>query len=192
MEIAALLCAILLAAPSTYQVEVETTKGIFVLEVQRSLAPHGAERFYELVESGYFNDSRFHRAVAGKWMQFGIAGEPKLAKAWRGRTIPDDPVRASNIRGAFAFAMTGPDTRTTQIFICLTDQKALDAQGFAPLGKVISGMDVVDQLYTGYGETSGGGMRAGKQDPLFEGGNQYLDANYPKLDHLIRARILKQ
>lgn len=192
MEVIALLCALLVRAPASYQVEVETTHGKFVMEVSRELAPNGADRLFELVTSGYFNDSRFYRAVPGKWVQFGIAGDPEVATAWRGRAIVDDPVKGSNVRGSFAFAMTGPDTRSTQIYICLTDQKALDGQGFAPLGRVISGMEVVDQIYGGYGENSGGGMRAGKQDPLFAGGNKYIDVNYPKLDRLIRARILKQ
>lgn len=177
-------------APETYRVRVETSKGDFVLEVDRALAPRGADRFFHLVQAGFYNDSRFYRVIAGRFVQFGIAGKPEIAQVWRNQSFPDDPVRASNIRGTFAFAMTGPDTRTTQIYINTGDQSRLDSQGFAPFGKVIEGMDVVDKLYSEYGERSGGGMRAGKQGRLFEEGTAYLDRDWPNLDKLVRARIL--
>ena len=160
-----------------------------MLEVNRALAPRGADRFYRLVESRFYDDSRFYRVITGRFAQFGIAGDPVVAQRWRNASFPDDPVRAGNIRGAFAFAMTGPDTRTTQIYINTGDQSRLDAEGFAPFGKVIEGMDVVDQLYSGYGEQSGGGMRGGKQGKLFEQGNAYLDREFPLLDKLVRARL---
>lgn len=179
-------------APATYRVEVETIKGKFVLEVTRALAPRGADRFYHLVETGFYDNSRFFRAVEGRFIQFGIAGDPAIASVWRHASFPDDPERASNVRGAFGFAMTGPGARTTQIFICTSDSmKRQDGDGFALFGKIVEGMDVVDRLYTGYGERSGGGMRAGHQDKLFEEGNQYLDRKFPQLDKLIRARIVK-
>jgi cyclophilin family peptidyl-prolyl cis-trans isomerase len=177
-------------APDTYRVRIDTTKGPVTLEVTRSLAPIGADRFYHLVETGFYDDSRFYRVIKGRFAQFGIAGDPAIAQVWRTASIKDDPVRASNVRGTFAFAMTGPDARTTQIYINTADQIRQDADGFAPFGKVIEGMDVVDILYSAYGETSGGGMRGGKQAKLFEEGNAWLDREFPSLDRLLSARIL--
>lgn len=179
-------------APEVYRVRIESTKGSLVLEVTRALAPRGADRFYHLVEAGFYDDSRFFRVIAGRFAQFGIAGDPAIAEIWRNRPFPDDPVRGSNTRGTFAYAMTGPDARTTQIYINTSDQLQQDAQGFAPFGRVMEGMDVVDRLYNGYGERSGGGMRAGKQAKLFEEGNAYLDREFPMLDKLIRARIVSR
>lgn len=178
-------------APSVYRVQIETTKGNFVLEVTRSLAPRGADRFYHLVQAGFYNNSRFYRVIAGRFVQFGIAGDPAVAQVWQHASFSDDPVRASNTPGTFAFAMTGPNARTTQIYINTGDQSRLDKMGFAPFGKVVAGMDVVRSLYSGYGEHSGGGMRAGHQAQLFDQGNAYLDRNFPNLDHLLRAAIVK-
>jgi len=178
-------------APDVYRVRIETTKGNITLEVTRALAPRGADRFYHLVEVGFYNDSRFYRVITGRFAQFGIAGDPGVAKIWQNERFPDDPVKASNIRGTFAYAMTGPDARTTQIYINTGDQSRQDAMGFAPFGKVVEGMDVVDNLYAGYAEQSGGGMRAGHQGKLFEEGNAYLDREFPLLDKLVRAEILE-
>jgi cyclophilin family peptidyl-prolyl cis-trans isomerase len=178
-------------APDVYRVRIDTSKGSVVLEVTRALAPRGADRFYHLIENGFYDDSRFFRVIAGRFAQFGIPGNPAIAEIWRNQSFPDDPVRANNTRGTFAYAMTGPDARTTQIYINTSDQLQQDAQGFAPFGKVAEGMDVVDKLYSGYGETSGSGMRAGKQGRLFEEGNAYLDREFPRLDKLIRARIIQ-
>ena len=144
-----------------------------------------------MVETGFYDDSRFFRVIQGRFVQFGIAGDPKLAAVWRDARIPTDPERASNTRGSFAFAMITPDARTTQIFIATGDMTQQDGTGFAPFGKVVEGMDVVEKLYSGYGEQSGGGMRAGRQAKLFEEGNAYLDREFPQLDRLIRARIVK-
>lgn len=177
-------------APERYRAQLETTKGNIVLEVTRSLGPRGADRFYHLVETGFFDHSRFYRVIAGRFAQFGIPGDPAIATIWRSQRFPDDPVRASNVRGTFAFAMPGVDGRTTQIYINTGDQSRQDVDGFAPFGKVVEGMDVVDSLYSGYGENSGSGMRAGLQGKLFEEGAAYLDHNFPLLDKLIRARIL--
>jgi cyclophilin family peptidyl-prolyl cis-trans isomerase len=191
--LAVLLCGLVAAqtdpeAPAHYRVRVETTKGAFVLEATRALAPHGADRFYQLVKSGYYDDSRFFRVVPGRIAQFGIAGNPAVSRVWRDQHISSDPEKASNERGAFGFAMITPDARTTQIFICTNDSmKKQDGQGFAIFGHVVEGMDVVDKLYSGYGEKSGGGMRAGRQEKLFEEGNAYLDREFPALDRLIRA-----
>ena len=178
-------------APPVFVVTVETTAGHFAIEIRRDWAPHGADRFFDLVAHGYYDDSRFFRVVPGKWAQFGIAGDPALAQAWRARTIPDDTLVQSNTEGAVAFANTGPDTRSTQIFINLGDNSAQNdpEPGFAPFGRVVSGMEVVHALHGDYGETSGGGMRAGGQDRLFAEGNGYVDAAYPRLDRLIRITI---
>jgi cyclophilin family peptidyl-prolyl cis-trans isomerase len=177
------------SAPPRFTVTVETSKGTFVLDIDRALAPRGVDRFYGLVRAGYFDDSRFFRVVPGFIAQFGIAGDPAVAQAWKDRAFPDDSVRARNVRGTIAFAMTGPNTRTTQLFISLVDNSRLDAQGFSPLGRVVEGMDVVDRLYGGYGETAGGGMRAGNQARMMTEGNAHLDRDYPNLDRLVRARI---
>lgn len=177
------------AAPAIFNAKVETSRGFFVIEIERDWAPRGADRFYNLARGGFFDDSRFFRVVPNFIAQFGIAGDPRVAAAWRDRAFADDSARQSNVRGTIAFAMTGPNTRTTQLFISLVDNTRLDSQGFAPIGRVIDGMSVVDSLYSGYGENSGGGMRAGRQAPLFSEGNAYLDRAYPKLDRLIRVTI---
>ncbi|HKV51068.1 MAG TPA: peptidylprolyl isomerase [Gemmatimonadaceae bacterium] len=178
-------------APRQFLARIETTKGAFVIDVHRDWSPRGADRFYHLVQSGFFDDSRFYRVRAGYIVQFGIAGDPVTAQRWRDARFPDDSVRHGNMRGVVAYAMTGPDTRTTQIYINLRDNVQLDAQGFSPIGVVVRGMDIVDALNAEYGETSGGGMRDGKQGPVFEGGNAYLDRNYPRLDHLVSATVIR-
>jgi cyclophilin family peptidyl-prolyl cis-trans isomerase len=175
-------------APNLYRVKLETTAGAIVLEVHRDWAPIGADRFYALVRAHFYDDSRFFR-VTTRFAQFGIAGDPAIAAAWRERTIADDLVKQSNTRGRFAFAMTGPDARTTQIYICKVDMSAQDKDGFAPLGEVVEGIEVVDRLYAGYGESAGGGMRGGKQGRIFAEGNAHLDRDFPKLDKLLRATI---
>ncbi len=175
-----------------FRTMVETTAGYFEIEVHRSWSPHGADRFYELARLGYYDDSRFFRVVAGKWVQFGIAGELAVAQAWRAKTIPDDTLVRSNRAGFVAFANTGLGTRSTQVFVNLGDNSAQNdpEPGFAPFGIVVNGMDVVEKLYSGYGETSGGGMRAGNQDALFAGGNRYIDKKFPNLDRLIRLEVI--
>ena len=180
-------------APEAFQVRLETNKGVILIEVRREWAPHGVERFYNLVRAGYYDQVRFHRVVKDKWAQFGINGEPKVAQAWRTRTIPDDPRRISNERGTVAFAFAVPNGRTTQVFINLRDNSAThDAEPFAPFGRIIEGMDVADALNAEYGETAGGGIRGGKQGPLFEGGNAYLERNFPRLDYIIRATVVER
>ena len=178
-------------APEVFQVRIETTKGDVVMEVHRAWAPIGVDRLYNLIRTGFYDDSRFYRVRAGFIVQFGLPGDPDVAAVWYDTAMPDDPVAGSNTRGAFAYAMTGPDTRTTQIYINLAeDNVRLDEQGFAPLGRVISGMDVVDQLHAEYDESAGGGMRGGRQGKIVAGGNAHLDAEFPKLDRLIRASIV--
>jgi peptidyl-prolyl cis-trans isomerase A (cyclophilin A) len=196
LAIILMLCGAALsgAAPQRYRVQLDTTKGPIVIEVRRDWAPHGADRFYEAVTSGYYDDNRFFRVVAGRWAQFGINGDPAVARAWRGKTIPDDPRKESNVRGTVAFAFAVPNGRTTQVYIALGDLSSTqDAQGFAPFGRVVSGMEVADALNSEYGETSGGGIRAGRQQPLYDptgGGNAYLDREFPQLDRIVRARVI--
>lgn len=177
-------------APARYTVAMQTDEGEFMIDVTRDWAPLGADRFYRLVLAGYYDDSRFTRVVPHFIAQFGVAGDSIVNALWHDNTFPDDPVRRSNTRGTIAFAMTGPNARTTQLFVSLVDNSRLDAQGFAPIGRVVSGMDVVDRLYSGYGETSGGGVRAGKQGRLMAGGNAYVDREFPKLDRLRRALVV--
>ena len=179
-------------APASFRVLLETTKGRIEIEVRREWAPLGADRFYNLVRHGYYDQVRFHRVVAGRWAQFGINGEPRISTIWRDRPIEDDPFVQSNERGTIAFAFAVPDGRTTQVFFNLRDNSEThDREPFVPFGRVVSGMDVVDSLYSDYGETSGGGIRAGKQAPLFEKGNAYLDENFPRLDYILRATTLE-
>jgi len=178
------------AAPRDYRVRLETTKGAIVIAVHRDWAPLGADRFHELVAARYFDDSRFFRVVKGQWAQFGIAGDPAASARWRTRTIADDPPGQSNVRGRVAFAFKDPGGRTTQVYISLRDNSYQDAQGFVPFGEVVEGMDVADALNSEYGEQSGGGIRAGRQQPLFDGGNAWLDREYPRLDRLLKAAVL--
>jgi cyclophilin family peptidyl-prolyl cis-trans isomerase len=179
-------------APDIFRVKFETSKGDFVIEARRDWSPHGVDRFYNLVRAGFFDDSRFFRVRAGFIAQFGIAGDPAVATVWQNQTIPDDAARQSNTRGFVTYAMTGSGARTTQLFINLADNSRLDREGFAPIGKVIEGLEVVDKLYAGYGEDAGGGMRGGKQGKIFAGGNAYLDREFPKLDGLLRAGVVKK
>ncbi len=179
-------------APATFRVRIETTAGSFTIEAHRDWSPHGADRFYELVRAGYYDDSRFFRVVSGRWAQFGISGDPAVAQRWRHSTIPDDPLTHPNTRTFVAFANTGPNTRSTQVYINIGDNSRNDnTAGFAPFGQVVESMDVVDKLYSGYGEHSGSGMRAGHQDEIFAGGDAYLDREFPKLDKLVRATIVR-
>ena len=178
------------SAPPVYRVQVATTEGNFTIEGHRDWAPLGADRFYNLVRAGFYDDSRFFRVIAHDFAQFGIPGDPALAATWRSASFPDDSVKQSNVRGYVAYAMTGPNARTTQIFVLMGDRSRQDKDGFAPFGIVVDGMDVVDKLYSGYGEGAGGGMRGGKQAKIFEGGNAYMDSGFPKLDKLLRAVVL--
>jgi cyclophilin family peptidyl-prolyl cis-trans isomerase len=181
-------------APARFVVRLETTKGSIVVECFRDWAPHGADRFYELVSSGYYDDAAVFRIRAKTWAQFGIAGSPAIAQSWRARTIPDDPFQPAqpNVRGTVAFAWAVPNGRTTQVFINLRDNREThDKEPFVPFGRVIEGMEIADALFDEYGEAAGGGIRAGKQDPVFQGGNDYLRKNFPKLDYIRTARVVQ-
>ena len=179
-----------LRAPAVFKVLFETSAGDFVVQVERDAAPLGADRFYNLVQQGYYDQVRFFRVVPGFVVQFGLSGDPEVAGAWRGARIDDDPVQASNLRGTLTFAMAGPGTRTVQVFINLADNARLDAQGFAPFGTVTGGMDVVDRLYGGYGEGAPRGQGPA-QDRIAQEGEAYLAESFPLLDQVIRARILE-
>jgi imidazolonepropionase-like amidohydrolase/cyclophilin family peptidyl-prolyl cis-trans isomerase len=180
-------------APDLSRVRLYTSEGTILIELHRDWAPNGVDRFYNLVRAGYYDDARFFRVVADRWAQFGIHGDPEIAKAWRGKNIADDPPKQSNTRGTVAFAFAVPNGRTTQVFINLRDNSAThDKEPFVPIGRVILGMEVADRLYSGYGETSGSGIRAGKQQPLFDKGNAYLLTNFPRLDFIRQAIIAEE
>ena len=180
-------------APELFDVVIETSRGVVRLEIHRDWAPNGADRFYNLVRAGYYNESRFFRIRKGTWVQFGINGDPKISNIWRTRTIPDDPRRQSNVRGTIAYAFAVPNGRTTQVFINLKDNSPThDAEPFAPFGRVVEGIEIVDSLYAEYGESSGGGIRAGRQGPLFEEGNAYLQRNFPRLDTIAKVTVVER
>ena len=176
-------------APGRFVVTLETSKGKMVMELQRAWAPLGVDRFYNLAAHGYYDGTKFFRVVKDKWAQFGINGDPKIATLWRSRTIPDDPLQQTNARGAVAFAFAVPNGRTTQLFINLRDNAATHDKEFVPIGRIIDGMEVADALFSEYGENAGGGIRGGKQDPLFTGGNAYLEREFPRLDYIKKAVI---
>jgi peptidyl-prolyl cis-trans isomerase A (cyclophilin A) len=176
-------------APETFKAQFDTTKGKFTIEVTRSLAPNGADRFYNLVRSGYFTDVAFFRVVPGFMCQFGIHGNPNVSAKWREAAIPDDPVKGSNSRGAITFATAGPNTRTTQLFINFGNNVGLDGQGFSPFGNVTEGMDVVDKINSEYGDgpPSGNGPDQGR---IQGEGNTYLRKDFPNLDYITSATVV--
>ena len=176
-------------APDIYWAKFTTTKGDFVIKVTRAWAPYGADRFYNLVKNGFYNGNSFFRVLPRFVVQFGISPDPSLSQTWHDASIPDDPVHESNAAGTVTFATAGPDTRTTQVFINLADNKSLDSQGFAPFGTVTQGMSVVESLYSGYGE--GAPMGNGPDQTLIQKeGEAYLAQNFPKLDHIKSAVVL--
>jgi homoserine O-acetyltransferase len=178
-------------APDHFRVRFETSQGNIVIACHRDWAPIGVDRFYQLVRHGYYDDVYFFRVIEGAWAQFGIHGDPEIAQIWRKETIADEPVRESNLRGRLTYAHGfESDDRTTQLFINLRDNPALDSDAFSPVGEVIEGMNVADSLYAGYAEKAGGGIRGGRQDPMFEHGNDYFRRKFPKLDFITKATIL--
>jgi peptidyl-prolyl cis-trans isomerase A (cyclophilin A) len=178
------------AAPDTFSVRFETSRGPFVVQVYRDWAPHGADRFYYLVRNGFYDGVRFFRIIDGFMAQFGINGDPKISAAWREARIQDDPVKQSNRRGFITYAMAGPNTRTSQVFINFGDNSMLDKQNFSPFGRVSSGMEVVDALYNGYGEGAPRGQGP-DQGRVQAEGNAYLAKNFPRLDFVKKATITK-
>ena len=176
-------------APEQFFVTLSTSKGYAILEVRREWAPHGADRFYNLVKVGFFNECRFFRVIDRFMAQWGIPKDPAVAKAWSNATIPDDKVVLSNVRGALSFGATGqPNSRTTHIFVNWEDNSRLDAMGFAPFAKVVEGMDVLRSLHSGYGEAAPAG-KGPVQSRINAEGNAYLEREFPKLDYIIGAGL---
>jgi len=179
-------------APDVFRARFTTTRGEFVVEAHRSWAPNGADRFYNLVKMGFFDDTRFFRAIDGFMVQFGIPGEPQVSAKWRDANIKDDKVTQSNLRGFVTFAQTGqPDSRSTQIFVLYANHPRLDQTGFAPFGRVVQGMEVLDALYKGYGEGAPNG-KGPDQMRIQQEGNAYLDKEFPKLDRILRTSVEAQ
>jgi peptidyl-prolyl cis-trans isomerase A (cyclophilin A) len=176
-------------APDTVQVRFETSKGPFVIEAYRAWSPRGVDRFVQLARLGFFDGVRFFRVLPGFMAQFGVSGDPKVTEAWEELTLPDEPGTQSNARGTITFATSGPNTRTTQMFINLVDNARLDPMGFTPFGRVIEGMAVVDSLYSGYGEGAPDG-EGPDQGRIAKEGNRYLESSFPKLDYITKATVV--
>ena len=178
-------------SPEVWKARFETTQGVFIVQVARPWAPLGADRFYSLVRGGFYDGCRVFRVLPGFVVQWGINPDPAVSMVWDDRTkIQDDPVKASNVRGTISFATDGPNTRTVQVYINLGANSRLDARGFSAFGRVVEGMEVVEKLYSGYGE----GVPKGKgpnQDLIEKEGEAYLAREYPKLDKVIRARVMR-
>jgi cyclophilin family peptidyl-prolyl cis-trans isomerase len=177
-------------APPVYKAKFDTTKGAFVIEVHRDWAPNGADRFYNLVKNGFYDNVRFFRVITGFMVQFGIHGDPKVSAPWREAQLKDDPVKQSNKRGYITYAMAGPNTRTSQVFINFGDNASLDSQGFSPFGRIVSGMEVVDKLNAEYGEGAPRG-RGPDQSRMQMEGNAYLTKDFGRLDYVKKATIEK-
>jgi peptidyl-prolyl cis-trans isomerase A (cyclophilin A) len=178
-------------APDIFKVNLDTSKGPVVIEVHRDWAPNGADHFYSLVKTGFFDGARFFRVVRNFVVQFGINGDPATNRLWANANLPDDPVKESNVKGTLTYAARGPNTRSTQLFINLRDNRMLDSQGFAPIGKVVTGMDAVESFYNSYGDMppSGNGP-----DPTLiqQQGNDYLASRFPRLDYIKKATIVTE
>jgi len=174
--------------PDVFQVNLDTSKGPVLIDVHRDWAPRGADHFYALVRTGFYDGNRFFRVVRFFVVQFGINGDPQLNRLWANANLPDDPVKQSNVKGTLTYAHLGPNSRSTQLFINLKDNRALDKQGFAPIGKVISGMDTVERFYSSYGEMA---PRGQGPDPsqIEVQGNAYLENNFARLDYIKKAAI---
>ncbi len=176
-------------APEKYKARFKTSKGVFVIQVNRDWTPNGADRFYNLVRIGYYDGTKFFRAVEGFMVQFGINGDPAVNAVWRQAGIADEPVKQSNKRGFVTFAKGGPNSRTSQVFINYADNSRLDPMGFPAFGEVVEGMDIVDSLYKGYGEGAPGGQ--GPNQQLIQSqGNAYLSKSFPLLDTIESATIV--
>ena len=172
------------AAPDSFRVSLETSAGTITLELLRSWSPKGVDRFYQLVNEGYFTDVRFFRVVPKFVAQFGMHPDPATNRKWKEANLMDEPVTHGNARGTLTFATAGPNTRANQFFLNLVDNKQLDAAGFTPIGRVVAGLKVVDALYSGYGETP-------DQSSIGAEGNAYLTKDFPKLDYIKSAKVVK-
>lgn len=192
-----LLAALLLlprqdpAAPAEFKVKLETTKGDIVLKITRDWAPKGADRFHALVKAGYYDDCRFYRVLPKFIAQFGINGTPAVAAKWKALPIDDDPVKEKNTRGRLTFAKSGPNTRTANLFLNLKDNSsALDGQGFAPIGEVVEGLDIADQLFSGYGDGAPKG-KGPNQKRIYDEGNAFLEKDFKDLDYVKKAKVIE-
>ena len=178
------------SAPATFKAKFQTSEGDFVVEARREWAPLGVDRFYNLVKNGFYDGTCFFRVISGFMAQFGIHGDPKISAAWRQERIQDDPVKQSNTRGYISYAMAGPNTRTTQLFINYADNSRLDQMGFAPIGRVSEGQEVVDRLYADYGEGAPKG-KGPDQGRMQMEGREYLSKDFPELDCITKATIVE-
>lgn len=176
-------------APAEFKVKLETTKGDIVIKVTRDWAPRGADRLHALVKAGYYDDCRFYRVLPKFIAQFGINGTPATAAKWKEQPIEDDPAKEKNTRGRLTFAKSGPNLRTTNLFINLKDNSALDGQGFAPVGEVVEGLEIADQLFSGYGEGAPKG-RGPNQRKIYEEGNAWLQKEFKDLDFIKKATVV--
>jgi len=181
--------AVNLTAPAEFKVKLDTSKGAIVLKVVRDWAPKGADRFYSLVKNGFYDECRFYRVLPKFVAQFGIHGNPKISGPWRETPIDDDPVKQKNTRGRVTFAKGGPNSRTTNLFINLRDSTSLDSSGFAPVGEVVEGLEIADQLYSGYGDGAPKGRGPG-QKKIYEEGNAWLQKEFKDLDFIKTATIV--
>ncbi|MCP5110499.1 MAG: peptidylprolyl isomerase [bacterium] len=173
-------------APEVYMVKLDTSKGVVRIQVTRSWAPRGADRFYNLVKNGFYDEARFFRVVSDFIVQFGMHADPAVSKLWENQQFRDDPVTRTNRKGAITFATSGANTRTTQVFVNLKANAFLDSQGFAPFGRVVEGMDLIESLFSGYGDAA---PRAPEQSMIRARGNKYLNSKFPKLDFIKSAAI---
>jgi len=177
-------------APDVFNVNFDTSKGMVIVEVHRDWAPNGVDHFYTLVKSGFYDGTRFFRVLRDFVAQFGINGDPKTNALWATATIPDDPVKQSNVRGTLTYAASGmPNSRSTQLFFNLRTNANLDNSGFAPIGKVTQGMDVVDNFFNSYGEMAPAGGQGPDPGQIGTQGNEYLQSHFPRLDFVKKATI---
>jgi peptidyl-prolyl cis-trans isomerase A (cyclophilin A) len=181
--------AVNLTAPAEFKVKLETSKGDIVLKITRAWAPKGADRFYSLVKNGFYDECRFYRVLPKYVAQFGIHGDPAVSAKWREVPIDDDPVQQKNTRGRLTFAKSGPNTRTTNLFLNLKDSTSLDSQGFAPIGEVVEGLEIADLLHSGYGDGAPKG-RGPSQKRIYEEGNAWLKKDFKDLDYIKTAKIV--
>ena len=181
------------AAPDSFRVDLQTSRGPITIVARRAWAPHGVDRFYYLAKHGYYDSTYFFRVIENFVAQFGISGNPSINAAWQNRRIPDDPVRHPNTRGTLAFASQGPNSRSVQLFINLRDNPKLDTYGggFPPIGEVTSGLNVAEALYDGYGEGAPSGLGP-RQELITDQGNAYLRRYFPQLDLIQRATIVQE
>ncbi len=192
MSLSLLLCSCTTKRPDIFQADFETTKGHFVIEVHRDWAPLGADRFHELVSSGFYDGTRFFRTLPKFVVQWGLSGDPAVTKFWeKNKNLSDDPVVRSNLRGFVTFATGGPNTRTTQLFVNMADNSRLDSRGFSPFGKIVTGMEIFDRLYANYGEGAPNGPGP-DQDKIEDQGETYLARDFPMLDKVIKARMVSK